>query len=64
MLLEARGYLAGCLVGERESADARRIESALVYKKPNSLDEAVSFSCAGSRQNQKWLRLRLDCSAL
>ena len=64
VLFEARGDLAGGFVGESKSADSRWIEAALLDEKTDSLDEAVSLSCARPCQHEKRLRLCLDRSSL
>ena len=62
--LETRRYLTSGLVGERENADAFRIESALLDEKSNPLDQAECLAGAGAGENQDRLGESLDRLAL
>lgn len=64
VLLQSRCNLTGGFVRKREGANARRIKSAFVDEKADSLDETVSFSRARASEHQQRLRFCLDCSAL
>jgi hypothetical protein len=64
LALEPRGNLARRFVGERENADALRIQSALLDEEPNPLDQAERLSRARTGENQDRLRKRLNGLAL
>jgi hypothetical protein len=51
-LLEARGDLVRCLVGEREDADSVRVDSKILDEESNALDEAKGLACAGAGQDE------------
>jgi hypothetical protein len=58
--LETRCDLAGGLVGERENADALRIEPALLDEESNPLDQAECLTGAGAGENEYGLGRCLD----
>lgn len=62
--VEARRNLAGGFVGEREDADALRIEAPLLDEKSNPLDQTECFARAGTGENQDWPGESLDGLAL
>jgi hypothetical protein len=64
LALESRRNLSSCLVGEREYADALRIEGALLDQESNPFDQAECLACSGAGENEDRLGESLDCLAL
>jgi hypothetical protein len=62
--LEAGSNFARGLVGEREHADPFRVESALLDKEANPLDQAECLARAGAGEDQDRLGESLDGLAL